>query len=281
MKISFKRPELDDLAYSLSREWIELEAGGNYSSSTILGSNTRKKQGLFLIPVKTGTKPFLVLSHLQEEVFIDKEAHPLYNVEYQNHPIFAGLKYLEKFELDPFPTFHFSCRTTRIEKSLCLLPDKTQLIILYQIQGDVPPGTLLVVRPFFAFRLIDENVNPEHFENTETFIMDRQFRFLPNPELPEIFMQYSAGQFINSPVWYHNFVYRHERSGENPEDLLNPGFFEVGLEKNNPLYLSITLQQVDPAELPEQYEHEKEKRSLFLRSIHKRTEAENYLFGKI
>ncbi len=282
MIISFNRPELTDLESAFSKEWVELDGKGTYASSTILGLNTRKKHGLFLISTQSTNQPLLILSHLQEEVFLNKESIPIYNVEYGNHLIFEGLKHIEKFNLDPFPTFIFSYNGIRIEKSLCLLRDKPQLVLRYHFNGLIPQGSRLVIRPFFAFRSTDAQVNPEIFENTEVFILGKQFRFLPNPEFPEVFMQYSDGQFINNPMWYHNFVYRrHPDSDKKPEDLLNPGFFEYTLHNNSQLFLSISLNESDPDQLKNLMEKEKERRSVFLRASAKRNEKENYIFGKV
>ena len=48
MEITFRKSQLEDVNKALTKEWIDSDSLGNYSSSTILGLNTRKKHGLFV-----------------------------------------------------------------------------------------------------------------------------------------------------------------------------------------------------------------------------------------
>lgn len=50
----------------LSKEWIITNGIGGYSSSTILGANTRKYHGLLVAPITPPARRFLLLSKVDE-----------------------------------------------------------------------------------------------------------------------------------------------------------------------------------------------------------------------
>ena len=116
MKVRFDRTQLQDLDFSTKREWAETNIFGSICSSTILGLNTRRKHGLFVFRNSVHEAPWMILSHLQEELIINKNSHPLYIVEYDNHIALDGLNYVEKFELDPYPTFYYRMEKYEIHK---------------------------------------------------------------------------------------------------------------------------------------------------------------------
>ena len=72
-KLFLRSPSLKNLPVSISREWIESNQFGSYASSTIVGMNTRRKHGLLVYQKAIGTTPLVILSHLQEEVFIGQK----------------------------------------------------------------------------------------------------------------------------------------------------------------------------------------------------------------
>jgi hypothetical protein len=262
-----------------TREWRETNEEGNYSSSTITGLNSRRHHGLFVVRDPDSGEMYVILSHLQEEIYADGNCYKLYCAEYKNHEAMEGLKWLNSFDLDPFPRYIYQFPDFIVTKSIAFLKDRSQLIIVYEFSGLVPAASRFVIRPFFAFRSIHESTIPDRIENTEVFLMEKQFRYLPYRDALEIFMQHSEGHFTNSPTWYHNFVYRSEPEN-TVEDLLNPGFFEISIQVTRPVMLSIGLQSGLIEDTEKQFIKERERRSTFLHPAENREEKVNYLFGK-
>lgn len=261
MEFVFNIPEFADIDDALSREWIETDQLGNYASSTIVGLNTRKEHGLFVIRREQSAVPFVLLSHLQEEIHDGDKMCSFFNEEYEFKTLLEGAGAQLQFRLDPYPTFIYQCGSSVLEKSVFLVKEKSRLVIRYHFQGECGENTRLIIRPFFAFRPINEVCNPAVFLNQEVFIVDNHFRFLPYPEVPEVFMFHSGGQFISASMWYHYFKYRTETDPAlSTEDLLNPGFFEIPLTGENEIFLSIGFQETSLDQIREWEHDEKAKR---------------------
>ena len=75
MKFSKKYMNLEE---GLKKEWIITNGIGGYSSSTIIGCNTRKYHGLLVAPLSPPARRFVVLSKLDEAIIINNENTPLY-----------------------------------------------------------------------------------------------------------------------------------------------------------------------------------------------------------
>ena len=66
MKISKKQINLED---GLTKEWLITNGIGGYSSSTILGINTRKYHGLLIAPLTPPARRFVVVSKFDDTLF--------------------------------------------------------------------------------------------------------------------------------------------------------------------------------------------------------------------
>jgi len=282
MEIAFKRPTFENIDQALSYEWIETDTLGNYSYSTILGLNTSKRQGLFVLRENSLAPNFMVLSHLQEELYQGDKEYSLHNTEYESNQEFHGARLQTEFSLDPFPTFTYQLDELKLKKSVFLADQSNRLIVYYKLSGKIYLGCRIVIRPFFGFRPADSISDPELFKNMETFFSDRQIRYLPFQDAPEIFIFYSEGQFINAPVWYHNFYFRADpKTGYKKEDLLNLGFFDIPLSASQEFYLSFGLGTSNTKEIRELHQKEIQRRKPNLKMFGDKDEVIPYLADKI
>jgi hypothetical protein len=282
MEIEFKRPTFENIDHALSYEWIETDNRGNYASSTILGVNTSKKHGLFVLGEKGPNPGFLILSHLQEEIFQGEKKYSLHNTEYKTNKDFQGVEYQKRFALDPIPTFTYECNELKLEKSVFLVSQANRLIVFYKLIGKMYPGCRMVIRPFFGFRPANSTSDPELFKNMETFLSDRNLRYLPFQEAPEIFMFYSEGQFVNAPVWYHDVYYRGDLKTEtSKEELLNLGFFEIPLSTTGEFYLSFGLDTTNSKEIKEYHQSEIKRRRKSFKTSPNKNSYTIYLSSKV
>ena len=103
--IEFDQERCRDLNVALTREWLETNGIGGFSSSTISGLNTRRYHGLLTAATKPPVGRFVLLSKLEETLVIDGRRHELSANQYPGviHP--QGFKYQTGFRLDPFPKF--------------------------------------------------------------------------------------------------------------------------------------------------------------------------------
>src|SRR5205823_4347257 len=72
--IQFKKSVCGDLTEALSREWLETNGIGGFASSTIIGLNTRRYHGLLVAATKPPVGRCVLLSKLEETLFIEGHA---------------------------------------------------------------------------------------------------------------------------------------------------------------------------------------------------------------
>src|ERR1700758_2025868 len=114
--IQFGRETCADLDVALGKEWLETNGIGGFASSTIVGLNTRRYHGLLVAATMPPVGGFVLLSKLEETLFIGEQAFELSANRYPGtvHP--QGFRYLRQFRLDPFPIFTYQVDGIEIEK---------------------------------------------------------------------------------------------------------------------------------------------------------------------
>ena len=103
MKITKENLNLEN---GLEREWIITNGIGGYSSSTIIGANTRKYHGLLVAALTPPARRFLILSKLDESIEVRGKKYNLYTNIGKEY-ISKGFEYQESFEKDYVPTFKY------------------------------------------------------------------------------------------------------------------------------------------------------------------------------
>src|SRR5215467_1259403 len=154
--IQFKKSVCGDLTDALSREWLETNGLGGFASSTIIGLNSRRYHGLLVAATKPPGGRFVLLSKLEETLFIEGQAVDLSANRYPGvvHP--QGYQYLKRFRLDPFPMFTYEIEGFEIEKSVFMIQGENSAVIRYELtknnHPESPKSLSLEVRPLIAFR---------------------------------------------------------------------------------------------------------------------------------
>jgi predicted glycogen debranching enzyme len=115
--IQFTKETCGDLDAALEREWLETNGLGGFASSTIIGLNTRRYHGLLVAATKAPVGRLVLLSKLEETLFIGQQEFDISTNRYPGvvHP--CGFRYLKRFRLDPFPVFTYEVDGMEIEKA--------------------------------------------------------------------------------------------------------------------------------------------------------------------
>ena len=79
MKITKENLNLEN---GLEREWIITNGIGGYSSSSIIGANTRKYHGLLVAALTPPARRFLILAKLDESIEVRGKKYNLYRQNY-------------------------------------------------------------------------------------------------------------------------------------------------------------------------------------------------------
>ena len=104
--IKFEKSQIVNLEYSLAREIIRTNRAGSYSSTTIVGCNTRKYHGLLVCPVdELGGERFVLLSSLDVTVVNNDKSFNIGIRKYKGDYFSPkGHKYIEDFNTDSIPS---------------------------------------------------------------------------------------------------------------------------------------------------------------------------------
>src|SRR6266702_2343607 len=91
--IQFNREIINNLDAAISREWLETNGLGGFSSSTIIGLNTRRYHGLLTAATKPPVGRIVMLSKLEETLVIDGRCYELSANQYPGAIHRQGFQY--------------------------------------------------------------------------------------------------------------------------------------------------------------------------------------------
>jgi len=222
-----------DLAAASSREWLETNGLGGYSSSTITGLNTRRYHGLLVAATKPPVGRVVMLSKLEESFTIEGRRYELSTNQYPGalHP--QGHKSQTGFRLDPFPTFTYEVEGVVIEKTVFMPHGENTSIIQYKFQVpgsrfqeecDDTANCSFELRPLVAFRDYHSLMHENGALDPQVWTEDGLATIRPYADLPALHFAHEADEINPAAFWYRNFVYAEEqmRGFEFKEDLFSP-----------------------------------------------------------
>ena len=240
--IKFDKSQIVNLEYSLSREMIRTNRAGSYSSTTIVGCNTRKYHGLLVCPVDAfGGERFVLLSSLDVTV-VNKDKSFNIGIRKYKGDYFSpkGHKYIEDFDADNIPSRIYRVGEVILKQERLLVHNEEQLLIRYSIL-EAPEPMKLQFRPFLAFRNIHQLTHANMTANTKVDFIENGIESRMYEGFPSLKMQFSTNvEFIPVPDWYLGVEYLEEqkRGYDYSEDLFTPGFFELKAKKGDIIVFS-------------------------------------------
>ncbi|HUS09173.1 MAG TPA: amylo-alpha-1,6-glucosidase [Pyrinomonadaceae bacterium] len=224
-----------NLETALSREWLETNGIGGFSSSTITGLNTRRYHGLLTAATKPPVGRLVLLSKLEETLIIDGRRYELSANQYPGavHP--EGFKYQTGFRLDPFPVFTYEVEGMRLEKRVFMVQGENTTVVQYEVsvppEGRTAVPIVLKVRPLIAFRDYHSTTHENGALNSNVETQDGLTTIKPYSDLPALYFAHDTAQIDVNGFWYRNFQYavEQERGLDFAEDLFSPCAFTFDL----------------------------------------------------
>ena len=226
--IQFGKDTCGDLDAALRREWLETNGLGGFASSTIVGLNTRRYHGLLVATLRPPVERFVLLSKLEETLFIDGQAFDLSANRYPGtvHP--QGFRYLKQFRLDPFPTFTYEVEGIEIEKTVFMVHGENSTVVQYDLKKvnhlERTKNLSLELRPLIAFRDYHSTTHENGAINPAVEERPGLTTVTPYQGLPSLHLAHNAAELRKTGDWYRNFEYdvERERGLDFSEDLFNP-----------------------------------------------------------
>ena len=253
--MNFTKENLN-LEEGLKKEWIITNGLGGYSSSTIIGANTRKYHGLLVAPLTPPARRFLILSKLDESIERDGKKYDLYtNVckEYISH----GYKYQEEFIKEELPTFKYKVEDVEIEKTICMDYGKNTVGVYYKIKNG-KKDIKLTLAPIINYRDFHQ-MNTEHYFNIQQSVRKSKVRLvIDNNSQTPVYMHVSDGEYKEhyNDTFMHMFYIEEKKRGFYPEENHSvPGVYEISVkakqEKNISFVCSLeeNIEEIDVQDL--------------------------------
>lgn len=227
------------LENGLDKEWIITNGIGGYSSSTIIGANTRKYHGLLVAPLMPPGNRQLILSKVDEALEIEGKTYNLYTNVCKNN-ISDGYKYLKKFEKEYIPIFTFQVEDTIIKKFICLEHGKNTVGIYYYIKNG-EKASKLTLAPIVNFRGFHNTNTNENFVIKQEIENNKVKIVIDNNSQYPIYTYVSEGRYIKHDydIFRNMYYIEEEKRGQGAiENHVVPGVYEIDIEPEKEKYIT-------------------------------------------
>ena len=225
MKITKENLELET---GIQKEWLITNGIGGYSSSTVIGANTRKYHGLLIAPLTPPARRFLVLSKLDESIEIEGKTYGFYTNICKNF-ISQGYQYQQEFEKDIVPIFKYKIEKIEITKKVAMEYGHNTVGIQYKIKNKGGKAKLTLA-PVINFRDFHQ-MNTDHYFSLKQQVNKTKVKLIVdyNSQTP-IYMNLSDGEYIEheNDTFVNMFYVEEEKRGFYPaENHVVPGVYEI------------------------------------------------------
>ena len=259
MKITKENLNLEN---GLNKEWIITNGIGGYSSSTIIGANTRKYHGLLIAALTPPARRFMVLSKVDESLEIRGKKYNLYTNVGKEY-ISKGFEYQEEFKKEYVPTFTYKIGKVTITKTICMEYGKNLVGIYYKIKngGCKAKFTLAPIVNFRDFH----TVNNDHEFTVKQSNKNQKVRLVidGHSDTP-IYINVSEGEYKShqNDTFRNMFYLEEEKRGfSNEENHVVPGRYEIEIKANEEKEISFVcaleenIEQIDVKDLIQKEEN--------------------------
>ncbi len=255
--IKFEKGQVVNLEFSLVREDIRTNRAGSYSSTTIVGCNTRKYHGLLICPVdEFGGERFVLLSSLDVTVVNNDKSFNIGIRKYKGDYFSPkGHKYIEDFDADNIPSRIYRVGGVMLKQERLLVHYEEQHLTRFTILEASEPMKLQF-RPFLAFRNIHQLTHANLAANTKVDFIENGIESKMYEGFPSLKMQFSTKvEFVPVPDWYLGVEYIEEqkRGYDYSEDLFTPGFFELDAKEGDIIVFSASTKEEKTSGLKQKF----------------------------
>ena len=248
--LQFDKGQMTNLQISMTKEILLTNRLGGFCSTTVLGCNIRKYNGLLVLPVpQLDNESHVLLSSLDETVVQHGVEFNLGIHKFQGENYSPkGHKYIVRFVWDKVPTVIYRVGGVILQKEIVFMSNDQRVMIRYTLL-DAHSATLLRLRPFTAFRSVREFTRRNNSYNGSYEPVANGVKMCMYQGYPDLYMQTSKKNDFNyAPDWYMGFDYprERERGYSSNEDLFTPGYFEMPIKKGESIVFSAGISEIHP-----------------------------------
>lgn len=255
----FGKYELKSFDTALTKEYMVTNGLGGYSTASICGAGVRKYSGLLIAGLNPPVERRLLLSKLDETLYIDNNEYKLYSNAYTDESTDKGYLFEESFEYEYFPVQNYLVNGVFIAKSITMQYGKNTTVITYCVRNNNKPIKL---------RLETEINNRDHHGNTKRGdfkcyqeIIENGVKITYDINDIELYLKSDKAIYNQGSGWLENILYYDEveRGLENYDYHYRSGYFEISIEPYENIEFSIIASTEKITELSGKCYFQKEK----------------------
>lgn len=251
--LRYDKAQMTNLQDSLYRELLITNRSGAYCSTTLLGCNIRKYDGLLVIPVpELDDENHVLLSALDETIIQHGAEFNLGIHKYQGDNYSPkGHKYIVSFEWEQVPTWTYRVGGVLLKKELVFDTSIYRIYVRYTLLDAHSPTTLRL-KPFLAFRSVRQWTHENDVADGSYDEVKNGIRMCLYKGYPDLYMQTSKkNEWHYQPDWYRGLEYpkESERGYHASEDLVVPGYFEMNIKKGESITFSAGIAPIEPRQI--------------------------------
>lgn len=253
--ISFDASSLQNLDFSLQREWIVTNGLGGYASATLCSANTRRYHGLLVAALNPPVGRCVLLSKLEETLILTPTppSNPPLRYElstniYPNatHP--NGYRWLTQWHMLPVPSWQWQpAEGVKIQKQVWMPKSYNAVCVAYTLlEAPSQTSVRLELVPLLAWRNYHQEMAASGVSITALWCETNRCLRLRLPAIEGVTQSpiplvlrlrsrddqpFPNAAFSSNPCWYYHFLHPREaeRGLDFSEDLYSPGSFSISL----------------------------------------------------
>ena len=257
---------LQNFTEATQLEWLETNGLGGWSSSSIIGCNTRRYHGLLVAATVPPAERMNLVSKLDETIIVNDQRFELGTNNYGNAISPGGYNYIKSFAKDLFPEWLYEMEGIQLKKTIAMVHGENTTLVIYDVIKAAKPFSLALL-PLLSVKGYHSLMHANNDINREASFYNNIFKTKAYEGSPDIFIQVPGGDYKANPNWFYNFNYSVEqyRGQDFMEDLFNHGTISVQLKKGDSLAIIISTEAPAGKDAHELFAKERSRRELLLK----------------
>ena len=237
---------LQNYTEAIQSEWLETNGIGGWSSSSIIGCNTRRYHGLLIAATVPPAERMSLVSKLDETILVNNEKFELGTNNYGDTISPNGYNFIKSFSKNLFPEWVYAVNGIQLKKTIAMVNGENTTLVIYDVVK-APQPFLLELLPLLSGRGYHSMKHANDEINKDASFNNNIFKTKLYEGTPDIFIQVPGSDYKANPNWFYNFNYSVEqyRGQDFVEDLFNHGTLSVQLKQGDSIGVIISTEDPD------------------------------------
>ena len=265
MQLKKDKKFLQDFDKAIECEWLETNGLGGWSSSTIIGCNTRRYHGLLVAATVPPAERMNLINKLDDTIIMNDERFELSANNYGDVIAPKGYQYLSSFKKEFFPEWIYKVNGVELKKTIAMIHGENTVVILYEVLK-APESFTLELLPLLSVRGYHSMMHANDAAHWDVDFTNNIFKTKVYNDTPDIFIKVPGADYKHNPNWFLHFNYSVEeyRGLDYVEDLFNHGKFTVELKKGDKIGIILSTENPGAKDAYELMKEEKSRRENLL-----------------